>query len=367
VTYTRCKSCCSCRSAVPGLYADPRLRRALAARRPLRGPRTPTGHEARRRAARSPRPSPRSAGGGRRPSPRPRRPPPGHGLGGVAVEDARDHVLGVPLVAAPPGDRPRRGEPRLSCWRGRRPRRGRRRGGEHVVDLARIVRAARGHDRDVVAELLGPNLGHGFAIAKTIGSSAIVHTAAADTLGRGAPGKASALASRSSAVPSCHLGSFARRVPPAPCRARPLDGAVAIAKRRRLGGKVGEPCAELGVRARSAGRCLTAPARRGQGSAGRPRMESVDDAATAANAAPARAIRPAAPPAVRAGRSLRRRRLATGRGRRPTPHAPRPARGRPADHRNDRATADAPGRGARPATARGVRAAGVGAGDRGAV
>src|SRR5215207_8493155 len=138
-------------------------------------------------------------------------------------------------------------------------------------------------------------------------------------------------------------GRRARRARRRQGKLRPLavDRAVAIAtpaargQGRRAVRRSSVPCAKRWA-------VPDPPARSGQGSAGRPRMESVDDAAPAATAAPAGAIRPATPPAVRAGRSLRRHRLATGRSRRPTPDAPRPARGRPADHRNDRATANAP-------------------------
>ena len=87
----------------------------------------------------------------------------GDGLGDAAVEHAGDDVVGVQLVVADDGrDRARGGELHLLVDRARADveRAAEDAGeGEDVVDLVGVVRAAGGHDRDVVADLLGLDLG----------------------------------------------------------------------------------------------------------------------------------------------------------------------------------------------------------------
>ena len=84
-------------------------------------------------------------------------------LGHVAVEHAGDDVVGVQLVVADDArDGARRRELHLLVDRARADveRAAEDAGeGEDVVDLVGVVRAAGGHDRDVVADLLGLDLG----------------------------------------------------------------------------------------------------------------------------------------------------------------------------------------------------------------
>jgi hypothetical protein len=73
---------------------------------------------------------------------------------------------------------------------------------EHVVDLVRVVRAARRDHRRRALDLLRLTSGVGFAIAKTIASVAIARDASTLTApGTERPMKTSAPASASSALP----------------------------------------------------------------------------------------------------------------------------------------------------------------------